>query len=121
MLYEYMLNRRVASTLTFAFDLYIVFCVYSVGRPLVLQLTPRSLVSLRSSILYPKMVDTHLPTPAASSSTSPTALDSADKKKRPRDSTTSTTNKTPATKKAKAEGTNGDVHTKETKGVFCHQ
>jgi len=120
MLYEYMLNRRVASTLTFAFDLYIVFCVYSVGRPLVLQLTPPSLVSLRSSILHPKMVDTHLPTPAASSSTSPTALDSADKK-RPRDSTTSTTNKTPATKKAKAEGTNGDVHTKETKGVFCHQ
>jgi hypothetical protein len=66
------------------------------------------------------MAETMLPTPAASSSTSPAQLDSTEKK-RPRESTASSVIQTPATKKAKAEVTNEETGAKETKGVFCHQ
>ena len=66
------------------------------------------------------MAENMLPTLAASSSTSPTQLDSTDKK-RPRESTASSVIQTPATKKAKAEVINGETKAKETKGVFCHQ
>jgi hypothetical protein len=85
------------------------------------------LSSTRNPLLLPHihiraqaMAVTMLPTPAASSSTSPTQLDTTDKK-RPRESTASSVIQTPATKKAKADVTNGDSNAKETKGVFCHQ
>jgi hypothetical protein len=67
------------------------------------------------------MTEAHLPTPAASSSTSPTQVNSTDAKKRSRESTASTVIKTPVTKKAKADDLNGNKDSKETKGVFCHQ
>jgi hypothetical protein len=119
-----MRNRRVASTLTFIIDL----VTFIFARHLLSVASTSYLSSLLPSIPSPQqihskvqvMAETMLPTPAASSSTSPTQLDSTDKK-RPRESTASSVIQTPATKKAKAEVTNGETSAKETRGVFCHQ
>jgi hypothetical protein len=117
------MNRRVASTLTFDIDL-----VNSVLARQLSSLAGAGRLPAQNPVYYPHihtnlktpMAETHLPTPAASSSTSPAKLDSTGKK-RPRDSTASSVNKTPATKKAKAEDPTGSASTKEAKGVFCHQ
>jgi hypothetical protein len=120
-----MRNRRVASTLTFIIDLVTFILARHLSSAIKYLLSILS--STRNPLLLPyihiraqAMAETMLPTPAASSSTSPTQLDSTDKK-RPRESTASSVIQPPATKKAKADVTNGDSNIKETKGVFCHQ
>lgn len=121
-----MRNRRVASSLTFIIDLvtFIISARYLLGVTSTCDLSYlRPLSPSPSSIPGRDRAMTEaimLPTPAASSSTSPAQLDSTDKK-RPRESTASSALQTPATKKAKAEATNGAIEAKETKGVFCHQ
>jgi hypothetical protein len=120
-----MRNRRVASSLTFIIDLvtFILAChLWSAtsNRDISCSCSANSSNPRYIHIRAQAMAETMLPTPAASSSTSPSQLDSTDKK-RPRESTASSVIQTPATKKAKAEGIDGEIKATETKGVFCHQ